>query len=395
MTGMADDGPVGGNPFDGIPLFKDLAGMFQQGGSLNFDIARQTGLWVATGGKSEANVDPVQRIRYEELFTIASLHVGEATGLVIEAAAAAVQIATRAEWAATALQAYRPILERLAEGVSNANGGPAPDALGDADEVAGFLGGLGKMMSPVLIGMQAGVMVGQLAQRGLGPYDLPLPRPAGAPMQILASNLDAFAEEWNLPIDDLRLWVLVEELAYHVILSSPPVRDRINQLVTEYVGGFNVDSSGIEEHLGEIDPGDASSLERILGNPEVLLGAIQTDAQRTTLSQLTAAVSAILGAVDHIMNTVGPRLTGQPSVLAEALRRRRSGKDEDQKFAERMLGLSLGPDTHARGARFVEGVIERADPDALNQLWTKRNGLPTPAEIEAPGLWLARMEFEE
>jgi len=366
--------------------------MFQSGGTLNFDIARQTGLWVATGGKSESNVDPVQRMRYEELFTIAALHVGEATGLVIEAAAAAVQIATRAEWAATALDAYRPILERLATAVGNAN---EPEVGVEVDDAMGFLGGLGKMMSPVLIGMQAGVMVGQLAQRGLGPYDLPLPRPAGAPVQIVAANLDAFAEAWDLPIDDLRLWVLVEELAFHVILGAPQVRARVEELVGEYVGGFNVDGSNIEQHLGEIDPSDAGSLERILGNPETLLGAIQTDAQRDTLTQLTAAVAAIIGVVDHVMTLVGPRVTGQPQVLAEALRRRRQGKDEDQRFAERMLGLSLGPDTRDRGVTFVEGVIERANPDALAQLWNKKNGLPTPAEINAPGLWLARLEFED
>jgi len=366
--------------------------MFSGGGTLNFDVARQTGLWVATGGKMESNVDPVQRIRYEELFTIAALHVGEATGLVLESAAAAVQISTRAEWAATALDAYRPILERLAEAVSASN---APDEGVEVDSTAGFLGGLGQMMSPVLIGMQAGVMVGQLAQRGLGPYDLPIPRPAGAPLQIVAANLDAFAEEWDLPVDDLRLWVLVEELTFHVILGSAPVRARIEELVGEYVAGFNVDSSGIEEHLSEIDPSDASSLERILGNPETLLGAIQTEAQRDTLTQLTGAVAAILGLVDHVMQLVGPRLTGQPAVLSEALRRRRSGRDEDQKFAERMLGLSLGPNTRERGVEFVEGVVERADPDALSQLWTKKNGLPTPAEINAPGLWLARLEFED
>jgi putative hydrolase len=169
----------------------------------------------------------------------------------------------------------------------------------------------------------------------------------------------------------------------------------VQQLVADYVGGFNVDASGIEDHLGELDPTDGNSLERIFGNPEVLLGAIQTDAQRATLSQLTAAMAAILGAVDHVMDVVGPRITGQPQLLTEALRRRRMGKDEDQRFAERMLGLSLGPDTHNRGEKFVEGVVERADPDALAQLWTKRNGLPTPAEIDAPGLWLARLEFED
>lgn len=366
--------------------------MFQGGGSLNFDIARQTGLWVATGGKSEPNVDPVQRIRYEELFTIAALHVGEATGLVIEAAAAAVHLVTRAEWAATALDAYKPILEQLATGVGNAQSSSDTE---ETDPAMGFLGGLGKMMSPVLIGMQSGVMIGQLAQRSLGPYDLPLPRPAGAALQIIPGNVDAFASDWDLPVDDLRLWVLVEELTYHVILSAPAVRARIEELVAEYVGGFSIDSSGIESQLGDIDPGDASSLERIFGNPEVLLGAIQTAEQRDTLSRLTAAVAAILGTADSVMESVGPRITGQPRVLAEALRRRRAGKDEDQKFAERMLGLSLGPDTRDRGLTFVNGAIERANPDALSQLWTKRNGLPTPAEIDAPGLWLARLEFDE
>lgn len=366
--------------------------MFQGGGTLNWDVARQTGLWVATGGNPEANVDPLQRIRYEELFTIAALHVGEATGLVLEAAAAAIQIATRAEWAATTLDAYRPVLEKLATAVGNSNDGPIE---ADADDAMAFLGGLGKMMSPVLIGMQSGVMIGQLAQRGLGPYDLPLPRPAGSPLQIVATNLDKFAEEWDLPIDDLRLWVLVEELTFHVILGAPAVRARIEELVGEYVSGFNVDSSNIEQHLGELDPADANSLERIFGNPETLLGAIQTDSQRTTLNQLTAAVAAIIGVTDHVMSTVGPRLTGQPQVLAEALRRRRQGKDEDQRFAERMLGLSLGPNTRERGVGFIEGVIERSNPDALGQLWNKKAGLPTPAEIDAPGLWLARLEFED
>ena len=71
------------------------------------------------------------------------------------------------------------------------------------------------------------------------------------------------------------------------------------------------------------------------------------------------------------------------------------GKDEDQRFAERMLGLSLGPDTRERGLAFINGVIERANPDAVAQLWTKANGLPTPAEVDAPGLWLARLEFED
>jgi uncharacterized protein (DUF2342 family) len=40
-------------------------------------------------------------------------------------------------------------------------------------------------------------------------------------------------------------------------------------------------------------------------------------------------------------------------------------------------------------------VIERAGPEGLNRLWESERMLPTPAELDAPGLWLARIELPE
>jgi uncharacterized protein (DUF2342 family) len=36
-------------------------------------------------------------------------------------------------------------------------------------------------------------------------------------------------------------------------------------------------------------------------------------------------------------------------------------------------------------------VVERAGEDALPRLWANEDDLPTPAEVDAPGLWLARI----
>ena len=44
-----------------------------------------------------------------------------------------------------------------------------------------------------------------------------------------------------------------------------------------------------------------------------------------------------------------------------------------------------------RGRAFVNGVVERAGEDALPRLWRDELDLPTPAEVDAPGLWLARI----
>jgi uncharacterized protein (DUF2342 family) len=39
-------------------------------------------------------------------------------------------------------------------------------------------------------------------------------------------------------------------------------------------------------------------------------------------------------------------------------------------------------------------VVERAGPEGLDPLWRDARSLPTPAEVDAPGLWLARVEME-
>ena len=62
---MSTPGPPGGfNPFD--KLFGDLGRMFAQQGPVNWDVARQIALFLATEGEAEANVDPLERMRLNQ-----------------------------------------------------------------------------------------------------------------------------------------------------------------------------------------------------------------------------------------------------------------------------------------------------------------------------------------
>jgi uncharacterized protein (DUF2342 family) len=40
-------------------------------------------------------------------------------------------------------------------------------------------------------------------------------------------------------------------------------------------------------------------------------------------------------------------------------------------------------------------VVERAGEDGLARLWATERELPTPAEVDAPGLWLARIDLPD
>ena len=103
----------------------------------------------------------------------------------------------------------------------------------------------------------------------------------------------------------------------------------------------------------------------------------------------------MVGVVDHVMDTVGTKLIPSYGMLTEALRRRRVETAESDRFVERLLGLELTQSTYDRGARFVGGVIERAGDAGLARLWESEQMLPSPPEIDAPGLWLARIDLPD
>jgi uncharacterized protein (DUF2342 family) len=64
------------------------------------------------------------------------------------------------------------------------------------------------------------------------------------------------------------------------------------------------------------------------------------------------------------------------------------------RYAARLFGLDTSREAYERGAAFVRGVVER-DPDGLPKLWASARNVPTPAEVDAPGLWLARIEIDD
>jgi putative hydrolase len=243
----------------------------------------------------------------------------------------------------------------------------------------------------MMLGLQAGSMVGHLASRSLGQYDLPIPRPASDELVVVARNVDGFGEEWSLPRDDLRLWVCLSEVTTHAVLGVPHVRERLLSLLDQHVSSFSIDLSAIEDALGAIDPTDPEAMQEALGDPARLLGTIQTEARKALLPELQALLAVVVGYVDHVMDTVGAPLISSYGMLTEALHRRRVEAAAADRFVEHLLGLEMGREQYDRGEAFVKGVLERGGD--LSRLFTKPEHLPTPNEVDAPGLWLARIDL--
>jgi uncharacterized protein (DUF2342 family) len=123
-----------------------------------------------------------------------------------------------------------------------------------------------------------------------------------------------------------------------------------------------------------------------------MLGAVQSAEQASLAPALDAAVAAVIGAVDYLVDSVAVRVIGGEALrIAEAVRRRRLEHTPDDVFVERLLGLQLSQAQVQRGKDFIAGVVDRAGEPAITDLFALPDSLPTPAELDAPGLWIARL----
>ena len=399
---MADDDEPGESidPFAGLPLFGDLSRALSGQGPLNWDAARQFaviaasggGLLAGTGTTTPSNVEPAVRIKYDELAKIARLHVADV--MQLEVPATEPSVATAEQWASQTLEAYRPLFTQLATSLGSTEELPADLA---GDPMAQMMAGLGKMMAPAMMGMSVGSMVGNLARRAFGVYDLPIPRATPA-LVLVPSNIDTFAEEWSIQLDEMRLWVLAHELAGLTLFSVDHIADHLRSLVQRHVGAFRPDASAITDKLTSLEMEQSDpmlAMQEAFGDPEVLLGAVRSPEQAALEPELDAAVAVTIGAIDWVVDAVSVRIIGGNALqIAEAVRRRRAETSPDDIFVERLLGIRLGAEQTARGKAFVQGVVDRAGENGLEPFFTDPAALPTPSEIEAPGLWLARVTGE-
>ena len=392
LAGLGGAGDLGDIPMIG-DLMRMLQGASAAGGAGQ---ARDVGRAIASGGESEPNIDPSQRIAVEQLVRVAELRVAAATGLQPARGPLRVDVVNRVGWSDRTVSDYGELFGALGNSIA---AGAAPDpADAPEDPMAAMLAGITRMIGPAILTLTTGAMVGRLAQQALGGYLLPVPRPVDAPMLIALPNVDDFAKQWSLDRDDVRLWVCAHETVHHAVFGVEHVRRAVDDLLLRHASAFETNPRRLEELLDEFDPASMgpeafTELQAALGSPDAMLGAVRSPAQEALLPQLTALVAALEGYVDHIMDRVGAELLGTHSRLAEALRRHRVETSESDRFVGRLLGLELTGEQYDRGAAFAAGVVERAGRDGLRRLFSHPNNLPTPAEVDAAGLWLARIDL--
>jgi putative hydrolase len=382
--GMPDDA------FSDVPLLRELQRvLLSSSGPVNWELARQVGIASASWGTEDTAPSEDDRRGLEGAVRMAELAVADLTGMDAPAEVSLVRAVRRGEWVQANVQGLRGLFEPGAEQMAKALARARPEQPADVPEGAQLFTEVFDRMAPLLMGAQVGMVLGYLGQRVLGQYELPLPRTDQPGLLFVVPNIATFEEEWSLPSDEFRAWVALHETTHAFDLGRPWVRDHFLGLVREVAEGMEFDLAGLQDRLEGLDLSDPGRISEALGG-DLLTGAL-SDEQRLLLRRVQAFMAAAEGHADHVMAEVGRSRLPSFDRIDEAMRRRHEGRSQEERAAERLLGIDMKLEQYRLGRAFCDRVVELTDERTLARMWDSAESLPSMPELEEPRLWLARI----
>jgi coenzyme F420 biosynthesis associated uncharacterized protein len=275
----------------------------------------------------------------------------------------------RREWSRANLETMgttlEPVLERLGSGPLQSVGG-------------------------VLIGVEAGGIVGFMGRNVLGQYELALLDPERPPRLLLvAPNLREAARTFEADEAELLEWVVFHEITHAVQFTGVPwLREHVASMLRELLSSVKVEvDTAALLRVPKLDDLRAAweSVRR-----DGLVHAVAGPERTEIIDRLQAVMAVIEGHAEHVMDAAGADVLPSLPKLRESLERRRREKPPLVKLLERLLGLDLKMRQYEVGKRFCDAVVCDWGIDGLNRAWSAPEHLPTLAELEDPAGWVRR-----
>jgi len=375
-----------------VPLFREIQRvLLSSTGPVNWELARQVGIAMASWGKEDPHPTDADREGLEGAVRTAELAISDLTGMPTPPQLAVVRADRRATWVEANITSLRELIEPVATKLSRVLTDVRKQATGsDPGGEAAMLEVLVDRMAPLLLGAQVGTVLGYLGQRVLGQFDVVVPRDTGA-LSFVVPNIAEFESEWSLPPVEFRTWVALHEVVHRFEFAQGWARDHFFGLVREFTEQAEFDVDGLEQRLAGLDMSDPSALSEAFGNPGDLMQRVMGDEGRLLLARIQAFMSAAEGYAEHVMHGIADGLLPDHARIDEAVRRRREGSTGHTRLVEQLLGVEAKLEQYRLGRAFSDALAERTDEATLARMWDSAENLPSMPELEEPTLWLTRM----
>ena len=289
----------------------------------------------------------------------------------------------RATWAEVNLGSMAKLLE------------PVDERLTKRLEMAGPFAGPLRIVTGATVAAECGLVVGYMAQRVLGQYEVSLLDVAQPPrLLFVAPNLAKAVRDLQIDRDSFLGWIVLHELTHVFQFSGVSwLREYLGQLMRDYLRTVEV----------RIEHGAAGGMPSFPEPARIvqdfreggLVALIQTHEQRRIMNRIQSAMAVVEGYSEHVMDVLGERVLPAYEGLREAMDRRRRSRSYPERVLQRLLGLDLKMRQYELGKAFCDGVVADGGMESLNRVWDSPEALPTVSELEHPEHWLARVGRSE
>jgi len=240
---------------------------------------------------------------------------------------------------------------------------------------------------------ELGLLLGYVAQRVLGQYDLLVPDDdgpaAGDRVYYVGANVLALEKRYAFRPADFRLWIALHEVTHRAQFTGVPwLRDYFMEQVHSLLSGIEPDPGLLFAALGRAV--EAISQGRNPVDERGVMGLLANDAQRAAMDRVQALMSLLEGHGNAVMNHLGAHMVDGQARMASVLSTRRNARGATA-LLHRLMGLEMKMRQYEVGEAFVQAITDRAGFRALDVAWSGAESLPTLAELTAPDDWLARV----
>jgi coenzyme F420 biosynthesis associated uncharacterized protein len=335
--------------------------------------------WIAARVAGDGRA-PLPQIDLGPIAEDAERRVVEYTGLVPAGPLPAPEGVSRREWIASNIASTRALIEPMLERITERLGPVKPAA---------------QLWLGVTGSSEIGILVGYLAQRVLGQYELVLlrERAEGRPPRLLfvMPNLAESVKRFEADEREFITWVALHEVTHAVQFGGVPwLQDYLGGLISELLESAEQRMTRRRRlHLP-----DRATLERV-GRAVLkadLLGMVASEPERAVMDRAQAVMSVIEGHAEHVMDAVAPELLPSLPELRRAIDERRSVQSPFGRLVSRLLGLEMKLKQYERGKIFCDEIVRVSGRIALLHLFSAPEALPTLAEIDDPAAWLRRVQ---
>lgn len=297
---------------------------------------------------------------------------------------------SRYDWVDETLPTWKRITEPVVKNLSRA----FVEHFSESPHISFHVPGLDMEMSSaiertmaMMTAQSIGVALGGLAKDSFGSTDVGLPLGSPLVTPLLPDNIAHFAQDLDIPEQEVIQFLAVRECAHHRLFASVPwLTSDLIHAVESYSGEISISLDGIREAVENMDMQSFMTSDSLLSSR--LFEAEPTERQAAALERLETLLALVEGWVEVVTRQATAPYLPHHEALAELMRRRRATGAPAEAVLGDLLGLQLRP-RHCRGAARLFTLIEadggRSERD---RVWRHPDFIPQARDLEDPEAYM-------